>query len=126
MAFPTSMPSAVAGSAPSGMLDAPPPNPMLSGPLQTPGALGGGGGAPSRTLPPETLQGLMQAGSTIDGMLDSMASMVPDLAPDLAFAKEGIKRFLSKVLLAGGGPATASTAGTSMPNGLPPSPSPSM
>ncbi len=98
---------------------------MIAGPQQLPGALGGGLGATSRQLPPEVLQGLMQSGNTIAEMIDSMAGMVPDLAPDLAFAKEGITRFLAKVLTAGGGPTTQAQAGTPMPNGIPPSPSPS-
>jgi hypothetical protein len=120
-------PSAMPGAPPSGLLDGPPPNPMLAGPLQMPGAMGGGMGAPaSRSLPPEQLMGLMQAGKTISEMIDSMASMVPDLAPDLAFAKEGLQRFLAKVLLAGGGPTTSAQAGIPMPNGLPTSPSPSV
>lgn len=120
---PFQTPSApVAGFAPGGALDGPPPNPMIAGPQQIPNTLQPGG---SRQLAPEVLQGLMQTGATIDEMINSMASMVPDLAQDLALAQDGIKRFLSKVLLAGGGPSTAAQAGTPMPNGIPPSPSPS-
>lgn len=122
--FPSPMTSP--GYAPTGMLDGPPPNPMIAGPQQLPGAMGGGGlGAPARQLPPEVLQGLMQTGNTIAETLDSMASMVPDLAADLVLAKTGIQQFLAKVLTAGGGPTTQAQAGTPMPNGIPPSPSPS-
>lgn len=125
MPGPFTSPSTPAGFAPTGLLDGPPPNPMIAGPQQLPSSMGAGPTGTSRQLPPEVLQGLMQAGNTVSDILDSMASMVPDLAPDLALAKDGIKRFLSKVLLAGGGPTTQAQAGTSMPNGIPPSPSPS-
>ena len=117
------LPAATPGFANSGMLDAPPPNPMIQGPVQAPNQMGA---APSRQLAPEVLQGITQAINTINGMLDSLAGMTPDLAPDLAFAKNGLAQYQSKVLLAGGGPTTAAQAGTPMPNGLPPSPSPSM
>ena len=116
---PTAPPAA--GFSPTGMLDGPPPNPMIAGPQQLPGAMAG-----SRSLPPEVLQGALQSVTTILQMLDSMASMFPDLAGDLAFAKTGLTRFQSNVTLAGGGPTTAAQAGTPMPNGIPPSPSPSM
>lgn len=125
MPGPFTSPSTPAGFAPTGLLDGPPANPMLAGPQQLPGTMGAGPAGTSRQLPPEVLQGLMQAGNTVSDIVDSMASMVPDLAPDLALAKDGIKRFLAKVLLAGGGPTMQAQAGTSMPNGIPPSPSPS-
>lgn len=111
---------AVSGFSPTGTLDGPPPNPMIAGPEQLPGALGG-----SRSLPPEVLQGALQSVTTILQMIDSLASMFPDLSGDLAFAKTGLTRFQSGVTLAGGGPTTAAQAGTPMPNGIPPSPSPS-
>lgn len=122
--FPPSPAAQSFGYAPSGMLDGPPPNPMLAGPQQLPGALGAGSPV-SRQLPAETLQGLQDTTNTIDQMLNAMASMVPDLAADLAFVQDGLKRFQSKLLVAGGGPTTTAQAGTPMPNGLPPSPSPS-
>ena len=126
MAGPLLTPTTAPGFAPTGMLDGPPPNPMLAGPQQIPGAMGAGGpSTPSRQLPPEVLQGMNQSCQTILDMINSMASMVPDLAPSLALAQRGIQDFLSKVTLAGGGPAPGMNAGTSMPNGLPPSPSPS-
>jgi hypothetical protein len=120
------MPAAAPGFSPTGMLDAPPANPMIPGPVQAPDTMGGPGRPMSKQLAPEVLQGITQAVNTINGMLDSLAGMVPDLAPDLAFAKNGLAQFQSKVLLAGGGSPTAAQAGTPMPNGLPPSPSPSM
>ncbi len=119
-------PTTPPGFAPTGLLDGPPPNPMLAGPQQIPGSMGASPGAPtSRQLPPEVLQGLMQAGNTVSDIVDSMASMVPDLAPELAMAKQGVQQFLAKVLLAGGGPTSQAQAGTPMPNGIMPSPSPS-
>ena len=124
--FPASPAAASFGYAPQGMLDGPPPNPMIPGPQQLPGAMGAGVGAPtSRQLAPEVLQGLQDTANTIDEMLNAMASMVPDLATDLAFVQDGLKKFQSKLLVAGGGPSTTAQAGTPMPNGLPPSPSPS-
>ena len=125
MPGPFQSPTTPPGFAPTGLLDGPPPNPMLAGPQQIPGSMGAGPTGTSRQLPPEVLQGLMQAGNTVSDIVDSMASMVPDLAPELALAKQGIQQFLAKVLLAGGGPSSQAQAGTPMPNGIPPSPSPS-
>lgn len=124
MPGPFQSPTTPPGFAPTGLLDGPPPNPMIAGPQQLPGSasLSRGG---TQQLPPEVLQGMTQAASTVSETLDSMASMFPDGAPELALAKDGIKRFLAKVTLAGGGSGTAAQAGTPMPNGLPPSPSPS-
>lgn len=79
----------------------------------------------SRQLPPETLQGLTQTMNTVLDIINSTASMVPDLAGTLAIATSAIQQFLSQVNLAGGGPTTQAQAGTPMPNGIPPSPSPS-
>lgn len=118
-------PTTPPGFAPTGMLDGPPPNPMIAGPQQLPGAMGAGPTGTSRQLPPEVLQGLLQAGNTVMDIVNSMASMVPDLAGELALVQSGMQQFLSKVNLAGGGPTTQAQAGTPMPNGIPPSPSPS-
>lgn len=116
--------SPVGGSSISGLLDQPPPSPAVPSLMQ--GMGGGGAGIPaSRQLPPDVLMGLMQTGNTMSQMFDSMASMVPDLAPDVAFAKDALQRVLSKLLLAGGGPTSTAAAGTPFPNGLPANPSPS-
>ena len=117
---------AVGGFNPTGALDGPPPNPMIAGPQQLPGQMGAGGAPGSRSLPPEVLQGALQSVTTMLEMMDSLASMFPDLAPHLAFAKDGLTKFQAQITLAGGGPTTAAQAGTPMPNGLPASPSPSM
>ena len=125
MAGPFQSPTTPPGFAPTGLLDGPPPNPMIAGPQQLPGAMGAGPTGTSRQLPPEVLQGALQAGNTVSEILDSLAQMFPDLSPELAMAKQGVTSFLSKVTLAGGGPTSQAQAGTPMPNGLPPSPSPS-
>ncbi len=119
-------PTTPPGFAPTGLLDGPPPNPMLAGPQQLPGMMGASPSSPtSRQLPPETLQGLTQTMNTVLDIINSTASMVPDLAGTLAVATTAIQQFMSQVTLAGGGPTSQAQAGTPMPNGIPPSPSPS-
>jgi hypothetical protein len=112
-------------------LDAPPPqavNPDFSQ-LMNPGLAqpsGPGGQPPSRQLPPDILVGLLKAGETITDMLDDMAQMVPDIAPDIAGAKDLFQRALGKLVVAAGGqtgqpsPPTSRFAGSSPFPGRPP------
>jgi hypothetical protein len=89
----------------SSILDGPPPSPVnpsftdIMGPQAQPA-----GGPPiSRQLPPEVLMGLLKAGETTSQMIDDMATMVPDIAPDLAGAKDLLLRALAKLTQQVGG-----------------------
>jgi hypothetical protein len=106
----------------SSSLDAPPPNPMNPSfsDLQNPGNVGSSGlGAPARQLPPEVLMGILKSGESISGMFDDMAQMVPDIAPEIAAAKDLLQRGLSKLVLAGGAPSTMSSVGREFPGAAP-------
>jgi len=126
MPSPNLFPSAPGASGPanggfgSSTLDGPPPNPLQP----TMSDLMGGGGRPrpgqqplSRDLPPEVLMGLLKAGETVSGMIDDMAAMVPDLAPDLAGSKDLLMRALAKLTLLTGG--SQSTLGSSFAGASP-------
>lgn len=127
-----SAPGAARGNSGMGssMLDGPPPNPMnpAFSELQHPSlGAGAGSGQPpsSRDLPPEILMGILQSGDTIATMLDDMGAMVPDLAPDLAGARELLMRALAKITMQTGGTGAAQPserfAGSApSPGGLPP------
>lgn len=106
----------------SSMLDAPPPNPMNPGfsDIQNPGNVGSSGlGSPARQLPPEVLMGILKSGESISSMFDDMAQMVPDIAPEIAAAKDLLQRGLSKLVLAGGAPSTMSPVGREFPGSAP-------
>lgn len=95
----------------SSALDSPPPNPMnpTFSDLQNPGNVGSSGiGSPARQLPPEVLMGVLKAVESITGMLDDIAQMVPDIAPEIAGGKDLIMRGASKLVLAGGAPSAPS------------------
>jgi hypothetical protein len=106
----------------SSSLDAPPPspvNPSFSD-LQNPGNVGSTGlGAPARQLPPEVLMGIIKSGETISGMFDDIAQMVPDIAPEIAGAKDLLQRALAKLVLAGGAPSSMSSVGREFPGSAP-------
>jgi hypothetical protein len=125
MAFPTSLP-APGTTAGFSQLDGPPPSPametgMSPGPSMPPGGLGSlvGGGMPvsSGMMPPEVLTGILQAGETMIGTIDSFAQVAPDLAPDFAVAKQALMAALAKVMQAGGGPTSPNAAGPGFPGG---------
>lgn len=109
----------------SSMLDAPPANPVNPNfsDLQNPGNVGSSSGlgttAPARQLPPEVLMGILKSGESISGMFDDMAQMVPDIAPEIAAAKDLLQRGLSKLVLAGGAPSTMSSVGREFPGSAP-------
>lgn len=107
----------------SSTLDAPPPNPMnpTFSDLQNPGNVGssGLGTSPARQLPPEVLMGVLKSGESISGMFDDIAQMVPDIAPEIAAAKDMLQRGLSKLVLAGGAPSSMSSVGREFPGSAP-------
>lgn len=108
----------------SSSLDAPPPNPVnpTFSDLQNPGMASGAGlgnSAPARKLPPEALMGILKSGEAISGMLDDIAQMVPDIAPEVAGAKDLLQRGLAKLVAAGGAPATISAPGREFPGSAP-------
>lgn len=106
----------------SSMLDAPPPNPMnpTFSDLQNPGnAAGGGIGSPARELPPDVLMGVLKSIESITGMLDDIAQMVPDIAPEIAGGKDLIMRGASKLVQAGGAPSASSSVGREFPGSAP-------
>ena len=107
----------------SSMLDAPPPNPVnpTFSDLQNPGNVGssGLGTAPARQLPPEVLMGVLKSGESISRMFDDIAQMVPDIAPEIAAAKDMLQRGLSKLVLAGGAPSSMSSVGRDFPGSAP-------
>lgn len=116
-------------------LDGPPPSPFM--PPGTPQTLAPGmaagtpmgmpsfgemaapltAGTPGRALAPEIALGVYQGTETIYGMLDSFASIVPDLATDYALIKDLLLRTTAKLVTNSGvSPAPAST-GTNFPGG---------
>lgn len=103
MAGPGNLADYAGRSGPSSILDGPPPHPQMQAPISS--AMGAGSlGPPSaRQLPTEQILALMQSGSSIGEMLDTMAQMAPDIAPDFAACKELLQRALAKLMTAGGG-----------------------
>lgn len=119
----TAMPG---GSA--SQLDAPPPSPVMSGvnpqaPTQGPMPSFSEmsrpmtAGSPASVTPPEVFVGLMQSMTTIAGMYDSMASMVPELAGDFAMLKDLGQQVMAKLLVKGGQPAAPNSPGLNFPGG---------
>lgn len=107
----------------SSALDAPPPNPTnpTFSDLQNPGNVGSSGlGAPARQLAPEVLMGILKSVESMTGMMDDIAQMVPDIAPEIAASKDLLMRGAQKLVLAGGAPSTAgNSAGRDFPGSAP-------
>lgn len=112
-------------------LDGPPPSPVMAnaGQLQ-PGAAPQPmpsfaqmsqpltAGSPGRAVSPEVSMGIMQTSETIYGLLDSMASIAPDLANDFALQKDLLQRTMAKLLVQGGtGSSSAGNPGLNFPGG---------
>lgn len=116
-------------------LDGPPPSPVMA---QAGGGMPGGGlvpggapqmpsfgemsqpltaGTPGRATSPEVAMGIMQGAETIYGMLDSMASIAPDLATDFALQKDLLQRTMAKLFVKSGQPASAASPGMNFPGG---------
>lgn len=108
---PASLSQQAGRSGPGSILDGPPPHPQMQSPMPPGGGgMGNGGmgggmaGVPAgRALPQEVVLGLLQTGSTIGDMIDTMAQMAPDIAVDLAGCKDLLQRALAKLMTAGGG-----------------------
>lgn len=115
------------------LLDGPPPTPVAPQGMTLPP--GGGAastpfpssfaelagpmtaGSPGRALSPEIAMGMMQSGETIASMLDSFASIAPDVAMDFAMIKQLLQQALGKVLLKSGQTASPTAAGNGFPGG---------
>lgn len=113
-------PSPPPGGATS-QLDGPPPSPtamggQASGPLGMKG-LAGQSSVPTSQMPPEVLTGLMQAATTISGLLDSFAQITPDKAVSLSLIKDLLQQYLADVTSAGAQPVSATAAGPAFPGG---------
>jgi hypothetical protein len=112
-------------------LDGPPPSPLMaqagSGQLQ-PGMQPQmpsfaqmsqplTAGSPGRAVSPEIAMGIMQTAETIYGILDSMASIAPDLANDFALQKDLLQRTMGKLLVNGGASGAPGATGLNFPGG---------
>lgn len=113
---------------PSSILDGPPPSPAQPDTMMVPGqqpAMPSFGemaqpltaGTPGRATTPEIAMGLMQSATAIYGMLDSMASIAPDLATDFALQKDLLQRSMAKLLVNGGQPSSPGSPGLNFPGG---------
>jgi hypothetical protein len=111
------------------VLDGPPPSPvMANASMPQPGAQPQmpsfaqmsqplTAGTPGRATSPEVLMGIMQGAETIYGMLDSMASIVPDMANDFALQKDLLQRTMAKLVVKGGQTGSAASPGMNFPGG---------
>lgn len=118
----------LAGSSGS-QLDGPPPSPAM--PEQTqlqPGvqppmpsfsemAQPLTAGTPGRAVAPETAVGILQSAETMYGLLDSFASIVPDLAADFALQKDLLQRTMAKLVVNSGTVAPPASTGLNFPGG---------
>lgn len=109
------------------ILDQPPPNPTQPQAMPQPGQVQAfpsfaemaapvTAGTPGKQLSPEILMGVMQSLSAVEGIWDSAASILPDLASDFAMLKDLQQRVAAKIVVKGGtAPATAT--GNNFPGG---------
>lgn len=115
---------------PQQVLDAPPPSPVMAGaqppvPGGTPAPMPTfdqmsrplTAGTPGRATSPEIAMGIIQASQTIYGILDSIASVVPDLAADMAMQKDLLQRSMAKLVTNAGTVAPAGATGNNFPGG---------
>lgn len=105
------------------ILDQPPPNPTTPQAMPMPGqqpqfpsfaemAAPVTAGTPGKQLSPEILMGVMQSFTAVEGIWDSAAAILPDLAADFAMLKDLQQRVAAKVVMKGGtAPATATGLG---------------
>lgn len=134
--FPQRKSSGAGGMTESGPgtdpLDGPPPSPVMAqagGTLPT-GMTGGQpmpsfdqmakpltAGTPGRATSPEVVVGIMQTAETMYGILDSIASIVPDLANDMALQKDLLQRSMGKLLVNSGQQGSPSSVGVNFPGG---------
>lgn len=117
------------GGGMTSMLDGPPPSPVMAqaggiapgaqpdvpsfSQMASPLAMG----TPAQALSPDLVMGMLQSASSIYGMLDSMAQIVPDLANDFALQKDLLQRTLGKLVVQGGTAAAPGSPGVNFPGG---------
>src|SRR3990172_5725948 len=112
-----------------GVLDGPPPSRVMQG--AGPVVPGAAPAAPSfsdmaapmapgtldRALTPELVSGMLMSSAAISKMLDSMATIAPDLANDFALIKDLLQRTLGKLVVNGGTAAAPGSNGPNFPGG---------
>lgn len=110
-------------------LDGPPPSPMMGGVQQMqPGAQAPmpsfaqmakpmTAGSPGRATPPEIVMGIMQTVTTVYGIFDSIASIVPDLGADMALQKDLLQQAMAKLVVNSGQVGNPAAPGQSFPGG---------
>lgn len=118
-------------SGSSEQLDGPPPSPVMAN-ANSQMAPGGAAqpmpsfaqmsqpltaGTPGRATSPEIAAGMMQTAETVYGILDSFASIAPDLATDFALQKDLLQRSMAKLLLNNGANAQPGATGVNFPGG---------
>lgn len=74
-------------------------------------------GTPGRAVSPEIAVGVIQSAQTIYGILDSFASIIPDLANDFALQKDLLQRTMAKLMVNAGTVAPPGSTGTNFPGG---------
>ena len=74
-------------------------------------------GSPGRAVTPEVAMGIMQTAETMFGILDSIASIVPELANDMALQKDLLQRSMGKLLTNAGQTGNPASAGINFPGG---------
>jgi hypothetical protein len=72
---------------------------------------------PTAGLPKDVLTGIVQTTVQMSETINSLAQIVPDLAPDLEAVRQALAVFASKVLMVGGGAATPTATGPGFPGG---------
>ncbi len=132
--FPTKKSKGAGGmtSAETSQLDGPPPSPAMGAPGMSPMQPGQPmgqmpsfaemaepltAGTPGRAVAPEIAVGMMQTATTVYGILDSMASIAPDLAADFAMQKDLLQRTMAKLITNSGSVQPPSALGTNFPGG---------
>lgn len=110
-------------------LDGPPPSPVMGGiqsmqpgvPQPMPSfaqmAKPMTAGSPGRATPPEIVMGIMQTATTVYGIFDSIASIVPDLSADMALQKDMLQQAMAKLVVNSGQVGNPAAPGQSFPGG---------
>lgn len=119
-----------AGGAGAQQLDGPPPSPVMpQGGMpqmggQTPQMPSFGemaqpmtAGTLGRAVAPEIAAGILQSAQVIAGMFDSIASVVPDLATDMALQKDLLMRAMGKLFENSGVSGAPGSTGLNFPGG---------
>ena len=130
--FPQRKSQGAGGMTSGGMtsiLDGPPPSPAQPDPTIAPGGMQMPppsfaemaqpltAGTPGRAIPQEVAMGILESAQSIFSMLDSMASIVPDLANEFAMQKDLLQRTMAKLVTNAGTVAPASALGQNFPGG---------